>query len=481
MKRRLFLWSLVFCLLLTSCASSDRTDDQDDSVPTLIYYTIGTPDKDLSLVNEKLNEILIPNHHFAIEYHKIPFDDYGNQINALIGSGNFDIAFTSGKTQGDYLGNAKEGVWLPLDTYLKDEYAALYNAVDPLLWKGIRVNQKIYGVPTNKELAVPEWFVFSSKLTEKYEIPVESCTSFSSLQPYLYLIKEKEPNYTPFLLDSFSHNFFALNGYDYLIGTELPIMFQFSQEHPTVVNILETEDGMETLQTIRRWYVDGLINADAALRDPNDIDETTHLFCTMSSGGPLSERIWGESFHMPVQAVRVSEPIATTSSAIGGIMAIHARTKYPKECLKFLELVNTDPAVRNLLNYGVEGVHYEKTQNNQIRKLTNTYSGIQYTQGNWFILDTLEGEPSNKWETFAEFNKNCTASSLLGFSPDLSLLEAEIEAVSEIWMRYFPAIMTGSIDPDEHVPLLVKQLKQNGIDAIQAQLQLQIDEWISSQ
>lgn len=481
MKFRFILWCVTICLLLTSCSNVNSIESQDDSVPTLIYYTIGTPDKDLALVNQKLNEILIPNYHFAIEYHKIPFDDYGNQLNTLIGSGKFDIAFTAGKTQGDYLGNAKNGTWLSLDSYLEDQDTTLYNAVDPLLWKGVRVNKQIYGVPTNKELAVPEWFVFSSELVEKYEIPVESCTDFSSLQPYLYLIKEHEPDCTPFLLDSFSHNFFALNGYDYLIGTELPLMFQFSEDHPNVVNILETEEGMETLQTIRRWYVDGLINVDAALRDPNDIDETTHLFCTMSSGGPLSERIWEESFHMPVQAVCVSEPIATTNSAVGGIMAVRARTRYPEECLKFLELVNTDPVIRNLLNYGVEGIHYEKTEDNQVRKLTNTYSGIQYTQGNWFILDTLEGEPLNKWDTFAEFNKNCTASSLLGFSPDLSSLKSEIEAVSEIWMRYFPAIMTGSIDPDEHVPLLIEQLKANGIDTIQAQLQQQIDEWLSIQ
>lgn len=481
MKIKLILFVLVLCILSSSCSQSDTTSPDSSDVPTLIYYTIGTPDKDLSAINKKLNEILIPTYHFAIEYHKVPYDDYGNQLTALIGSGNFDIAFASSKTQGDYLGHAQKGVWLALDSYLNTTYTSLYDAVDPLLWKGVQVNGQIYGIPTNKELATPEWFIFSSELLNKYQFSIESCNTLTSIEPYLYQIKEAEPNCIPFFLHAGSHNFFKLNGYDNIIGSEIPLMFRSTDTSPKVINILENTEGIETLNTIRRWYINGLINQDAALRAPEDIDETTQIFCTMSSGGPLSERIWEDAFHMPIQSVCVSDSVVTTDSALGGIMAVHARTKYPEQCMKFLELVNTDPTIRNLLNYGIEGVHYEKTEQNQVRKLTNTYSGIQYTQGNWFILDTLEGEPLNKWEIFSEFNQNCTPSSLLGFSPDLSSIDEMTEAVSEIWLRYYPLLMTGSIDPQVHVPILIKELKENGIDAIQTELQRQIDDWISSQ
>ena len=57
MKFRFILWCVTICLLLTSCSNVNSIESQDDSVPTLIYYTIGTPDKDLALVNQKLKSV----------------------------------------------------------------------------------------------------------------------------------------------------------------------------------------------------------------------------------------------------------------------------------------------------------------------------------------------------------------------------------------------------------------------------------------
>ena len=82
-------------------------------------------------------------------------------------------------------------------------------------------------------------------------------------------------------------------------------------------------------------------------------------------------------------------------------MAVNSKTKHPEECLTFLTLVNTDPVVRNLLNFGVENVHYTlKMRNNQVVSLSTDYAGVSYTQGNWVYLYTQAGEPQNKWEIY---------------------------------------------------------------------------------
>ena len=84
-------------------------------------------------------------------------------------------------------------------------------------------------------------------------------------------------------------------------------------------------------------------------------------------------------------------------------MAVNANTKHPVECIKFLNLLNTDPEIRNLFNYGIEGVHYTLDEQGQVVPNTDKdshgdllpdapasrYSGVQYTQGNWFILKTM--------------------------------------------------------------------------------------------
>ncbi|MEG2702984.1 MAG: hypothetical protein RSA65_10225, partial [Clostridia bacterium] len=42
----------------------------------------------------------------------------------------------------------------------------------------------------------------------------------------------------------------------------------------------------------------------------------------------------------------------------GAMIAISSASEHPVESFKFLNLLNTDPNLMTLLNYGVEGIHY---------------------------------------------------------------------------------------------------------------------------
>mgnify|MGYP002801139971 FL=1 len=145
----------------------------------------------------------------------------------------------------------------------------------------------------------------------------------------------------------------------------------------------------------------------------------------------------------------------------------------------FLTLLNTDPDVRNLLNYGIEGTHYYLNEAGQAVTLSADYAGVQYTQGNWFILHTIAGEPTNKWDIYRDFNRSCTRSVLLGFSPDLNPILTEYEAVSAVCRQYLAGIMAGAVDPDIYLPLLNQKLKAAGMDKMQTVLQNQVDSWLT--
>ena len=83
--KRFWLLIALLALLLASCAE-ERTDAPqaaEDPV-NLVYYTIGTPDEDLKLVNEALNELLLERYGFTVEYHKIDWNYYTNQLNAIM-------------------------------------------------------------------------------------------------------------------------------------------------------------------------------------------------------------------------------------------------------------------------------------------------------------------------------------------------------------------------------------------------------------
>jgi hypothetical protein len=175
------------------------------------------------------------------------------------------------------------------------------------------------------------------------------------------------------------------------------------------------------------------------------------------------------------------------------MMVVNANTKHPVESIKFLNLLNTDPELRNLFQYGIEGIHYtldqngqvvlsstEDNQGNPLPKAHAGYTGIQYTQGNWFILNTLGGsypDPLNKWEQFSIYNSKVAESQVLGFTPDLSELNEQIDNIEVVWRKYYPSLMTGSVDVDTILPKFNHELYEAGIDKVRIEIQKQLVRW----
>ena len=273
-------------------------------------------------------------------------------------------------------------------------------------------------------------------------------------------------------------NIWSLGNYEYVTYDAIPLMVNSHDSSCQVVNIFETSYAQETLQLLHRYYQAGYINQDASLRTSFSRFQGEQVFLRLSTGGPDASTSYSTDFGYPIVAQQVSDSIATTESAQGGIMVVNANTKHPELCLTFLNAVNTDPEVRNLLNYGIEGVHYTLTEEDQVQRISNAYRGVPYTQGNWFILKTTVGERLDKWALYQDFNDNTAESPLLGFTPDYSACDAEFKAVSRVYEKYYASLLTGTVDPEQYLPKLLEELESAGIARLQRTLQKQIDDWL---
>ncbi|MBM7565202.1 ABC-type glycerol-3-phosphate transport system substrate-binding protein [Paenibacillus sacheonensis] len=478
---------------LAGCFSgSDNPENpvSPGSTVNLIYYTIGDPDPDLRMVNDKLNEILAKKIGVTVTYIKVGWQEYEGRLNTLVSAGTpFDIAFAP-----EYTTYAQRGAWLKLNDYLSSVGKDMYDAIDPLFWQGVRMDDGgIYGVPTNKELAVRDQWMYPDALVKKYGIDISKYDTLASLEPLLKMIKQKEPSYQPMELDKGSQNFFALDGYEYLSDQPFPLMVKATDPDSRVVNIFETAEARKVLDILRRYYVAGYINEDAAMRESQGLERGAPVFWKAAGGGPLSENSWSKDRGYKLVAYPVTPALITTTSIRGGVMAVSADTKHPVEAVKFLNLLNTDPEVRNLINFGIEGVHYTLDRNGQVVPISpmdskgkpipdapRSYAGVQYTQGNWFILKTMGGQfpdPLDKWDQFRAANKEAVNSSTLGFTPDLSRLPIQMQNVQMVWDKYFPSLMTGSVDVDTELPKFNRELRQAGVDELRAEVQRQLDAW----
>jgi putative aldouronate transport system substrate-binding protein len=105
---------------------------------------------------------------------------------------------------------------------------------------------------------------------------------------------------------------------------------------------------------------------------------------TMKPGGEVDDkkRFGGNE----VVYVRLSEPEFTGVQAI--MTAISKTSKNAERAIQFLELINTDATLFNLLTFGIEGKNYTKVGDNTIK--INQAGGYKADLG-WVMGNSLIG------------------------------------------------------------------------------------------
>mgnify|MGYP004683891131 FL=1 len=464
--------ALVGASIFAGCSSTATSKKSD--VVTLKWYTIGSEPKDLQLVEDEANKYLEEKIGVNIDMNFIDYGEYSQKLGVIINSGEaYDLAFTC-SWAGDYLGNARKGAFLDLTPYLDNIGSEMKEAIDDRFWSGAEVDGGIYAVPNQKEICTAPMWVFTKEYVDKYNIPYTELHSLEDLEPWLKLIKENEPDVTPLYI---TKGFSAPQYFEQLVD---PVGIEYEDDSLVVKNMFETDKMKSTLETLRKYYQAGYINADSATAQD---DKSVKRFVTKGDGQPYAEVLWSKDLKYDVVASQITDSYITNASTTGSMIAVSKNSKNPDKAVEFLNLLNTDEYIRNLLNYGIEGTHYESVNDKQI-KLTDKasdYSVGYYTLGNLFITKVLDNEPETKWDEFQEFNDAAKESAVLGFKFDTSKVTNEIAAINNVLEEFKSTIYSGSVDVDEYLDKLNKKLKDQGIDRVIEEMQTQLDAWLAEQ
>lgn len=351
-RRKLAAAALTaFFLSLAGCVEEEQEAVVQSEPVHLIWYQIGAEQPDGDLVEEQVNAYTKEKIGVTVDIRSINFNDYNSRMRSIINTGaQWDLAFSSSWAN-DYLEIAQKGALLSLNDLLPVYGKGLLEEIDHRFWKAATINGEIYGVPSQKEIGSMPMWVFTKEYVDKYDIPYQDIHTLEDLEPWLALIAEKEPDVVPLYLTS---DFSAPTYMDKIID---PVGIEYGDETLTVKNVFETERMQETLRTLHRYFQAGYINPDAAVaRD----DKTVKRFVTKGDGQPYAETVWSNSLGYEVVASQIMETRITNASARGALTVISRDCENPQKAVEFLNLVNTDLYLRNLLNYGIEGVHYRK-------------------------------------------------------------------------------------------------------------------------
>ncbi|MDN4599623.1 ABC transporter substrate-binding protein [Paenibacillus sp. F6_3S_P_1C] len=479
---------LAFATMLAGCGGSNTNDtsgntasggESGDKDPVkLKVYLIGGPQRDLPIVQDEMNKYLMEKINTTVDITMIDWGDYSKRMPVITASGeNYDIAFTSSWAY-DYLPNATRGAFLPINDLLDKHGQGIKEQLDPRFLTGSQIGGQNYAVPVNKELASQWVWRFNKQYVDKYNMDITKIRTLEDLEPYLKQIKDNEPaDITPLAVPKGFKPYLA---FDFLLGDEFPVGINMNGDTSKYVNVLESEELKSSLKTIRKYYQAGYLRKDVATLEGIDNIKTGKWFVDREQTQPYAELGWSRSAGYDIVTTPMQDPVIFTGSATGAMHAISANSKNPERAMMFLNLLNTDPYLRNLINYGIEGTHYKKISDNVIEDLPAMKDGFQmpgFALGNLFLTYMHKEDPADKWEAFKEFNNSAKVAPSFGFNFNPDPVKTEVASISAIVKEFYPSIMTGAVDPDEHLPKAIEKLKAAGLDKVIAEAQKQYDEW----
>lgn len=469
--------------VLTGCTSSkdDKSDESTSSngdTTNLVWYMIGTPQKDQDKVMEKVNEYTKDKIGVTVDLRMVDWGDYGQKMQVITSSGEpYDICFAS-----DYALNAQKGAYLEItDDLLNNNAKELKEIIDPLFLEGASINGKLYGIPANKEVGQQLGWAYNAKMAKELGIDMTNVKTLEDLEPILEKVKKEKPELKmPMAAGS---GFFPYMPYDYLLGENLPFGISLEGDTTKVVNIYEQEDVKKTLQTLRRYYQKGLVHAQAATdTDPHDM-KVENWFVRKEQYAPGAVESWSQNAGYEIGYSAMHDPLTINNSVTGSVMAISASSKNPEKAMEFLNLLNTDDYLRNLIDKGIEGEHYTSNDNGTISKTdkSDLYTMPSWALGNVFNVKPWDTDPEDKIEQYKKFNEAAVASPTLGFYPDTTNVSTQIATLANVVQEFKAPLFTGSVDTDKYLNELNKKLKDSGLDDVIAEIQKQYDEWMKAQ
>ncbi|MFF2093166.1 ABC transporter substrate-binding protein [Paenibacillus sp. NPDC058174] len=467
---------MVMSIVLSACGGKDKVEGTPEKPVELLWYTIGTPQKDVDKVMAEVSKYTAEKIGVTIKMSMVDWGDYAQKLQVMTASGEaVDIMFTASWAF-DYVQNARKGAFLQIDDLLKEYGQGIIDVLDPAFLEGSKVDGHNYGIPANKELPAQEVWRFNKNMLDKYNLDIANVYSLESLEPLLQKIKASEPGIYPLAVDK---NQMPYIPYDYVIE-KLPMAVPVNTTDFKIVNVLETPEMKQILKTMHKYYKAGYIPTEAATLDSlTDLQATGKWFADRATSQPFADNLWSASYGYPVVSTPASDALIYNWSVMGSMQAISANTKYPEKAMQFLNLLNTDPVLRNMIDSGIEGVHYKKVSDNVMENLdeSKNYDMPTFSFGNVMLTYLNPTDPANKWEEFKKFNDAGTKAPLLGFNFDTSKVATEIAAVNNVKQEFWAALMTGTVDPDVYLPRAIEKFKAAGLDKVTAEAQRQLDEW----
>ena len=485
---------LVISLLLTACvgpaapaAGGGEASAGDSSTVTVTYTYPNTVFKDVGLVEEALNKLLVPAINTKIKLNPIDWGAFDEKMKLAFAAGEeCDIVFTAPWIN-NYLLNIANGNFVPLDDLLAKNAPGLWASMPETTWDAARVDGKIYGVINQQIFVKPFGFTVRRDLADKYGLDAYALKSYDELEPFLKTILENEPDVIPLPGASTWSN--EGNGFDPIITEQVPVVIRYDDKELKVFNAAASPEFQASVERARRWYEAGYTPKETIAGDDQQAMWRAGKFAlsglvgVVKPGGEIESE---QRFGQPVYSQSMTKPFLTTAGTTATTNAICATSKNPEAAIKVLELLNTNVEIYNTLAKGIEGKHWEWADkgNLVIKPGPNNADynpNTDWEFGNQFLAYYIDPKQAEikAWEATYDLNTTSPPSAAMGFNFNAEPVKTELANVAAVVGELAGPLASGQVDPATALPEYLERLNQAGIQALIDECQRQLNEWVA--
>jgi len=477
----------------------------EDTV-TLEWYVATNESPDQQTVFDAINAYMLEKIGATINFHFIDPSEYSSKVSPMILSGQqMDIInCSSGIGYVDYV---TKDAFLAIDELLPEYAPETYAMIPEGLWNAMKVNGHIYGIPSYKDSVKMYAVMINKTLADELELELpETVENYQDMIPILREAFEKrnelhpeyklsDTEYVPMTrtfpdLDQWAP-YETING---LAVVNVPGVeaFEGMGAGETVFNMYATQEYRDLCNTVAELVSEGVLHENPWYWDPDRIysqDPSAYLVTDIGNGYVYVDE-HKDSKNFITTMVPFADNLATTNYLQAAVNCVSATCKNPEAAMQALELINTDPFVATALRFGLEGVHWVQSEQENVVSFAGTKNEDPTNRAYWYwyganfgaLVNSKvnEGYPNNFMELIKAANENAISDTNLGFIFDPSPVQNEIAACSAVIDEYTTPLKWGWIAADQvdaQIDEFVAKLNASGAERIVAEAQAQLDAW----
>jgi putative aldouronate transport system substrate-binding protein len=293
-----------------------------------------------------------------------------------------------------------------------------------------------YGIPNNVIIGEYTYLLVNKELAKKYSYNPEELDTLAKCSDFLADVAAYEPGVAPILGDIYTTGTYYWN-IDTATGKINSNKFNLlastmtNRTHDPSIdtnvtlacnNVFKNVEFTDQLKCIQAYKDAGYVVAES--------QNPANYAIRMIKGGADLAAVYGEDYSLNV----LEYPRAGYDEVFNNMLAVSSYTRSLARSMQIITYLNTNSDLRNILQYGVEGVHYKiDDDSGKLVRLNQDYMMKLETTGNVFMAYPEEDMPLDAWDWGKKQNLDVKPYLSMGFDFANRVVVPEGEDPASYW------------------------------------------------